>query len=757
MPTECADHGGSEPSTPISEAPFYVSPDAAATALNKRYEALVALRTRAVKGKGAWYWVHFEPLLIRNPETNSPKAVKLKCTLCDAAFSSSNPSRTATEHLKRGTCPNFRLIMTPISQLPPLASPSSSQPNHRKRSSQLAAAGTSLDVDPINTVYSSRVANEMSPLPAQSGQSQNLSPKPLVLSGGREDLKPLAQLEDSVKKLKTPKAFPAPILSKNQIDTAFDLLADWVYESFGSVTFSSLEHPKFKAFLNQVGVPEASKTNFSCTKLDSKFAEARRESEARIIDADFFQVACDGWKSNDFANGDKCLVKFFVNLPNGTRVFQRAVCVNSGVLPSQYAEEVIWETVQGICGNDLQRCVGIISGEYKSKALKDLQLQNNWMINLSCQLRGFFSLIKDFIRELPLFRALKENCLKIANLVNNQPQVRNCVRKLRLQGLEFAGFIRVIPSKCDILKNRNAFLAMLENILTCSRILHLVVFDDSYKAVCSENLAAREVADIVQDVGFWKDLEAAHSLVKLITVMCKEIEAEQPLVGQYLPLWDELRKKVKIWCTEHGLVNGPVGKIIEVRFEKNYHPSWPAAFILDPLNLVKDASGKYLPPFGFLTTKQENDVEELVIRLVPEEEARIALTELMKWRSEGLDPLYAQAVQVKQRDSLTGKLRIANPQSSRLVWETCLKEFKSLSKVAMRLLFLQSTSFGFKCDWGFTRSFGGSRVGLERAHKMFFVAAHAKLERRDFSSEEEKEILGIMCGDDDEMMNEACA
>ncbi|CAL1410113.1 unnamed protein product [Linum trigynum] len=63
------------------------------------------------------------------------------------------------------------------------------------------------------------------------------------------------QIEDNVKKLKSPKTSPGPALSKTQIDSAVEHLADWVYESCGIVSFSSLEHPKFRAFLNQVGLP----------------------------------------------------------------------------------------------------------------------------------------------------------------------------------------------------------------------------------------------------------------------------------------------------------------------------------------------------------------------------------------------------------------------------------------------------------------------------------------------------------------------
>ncbi|KAI7995924.1 hypothetical protein LOK49_LG11G02489 [Camellia lanceoleosa] len=88
-------------------------------------------------------------------------------------------------------------------------------------------------------------------------------------------------------------------------------------------------------------------------------------------------------------------------------------------------------------------------------------------------------------------------------------------------------------------------------------------------------------------------------------------------------------------------------------------------------------------------------------------------------------------------------MRIANPQSSRLVWETYLTQFKSLGKVAVRLIFLHATSCGFKFNWPFLRlvstSHGQSRLGVDRAQKLVFIAAHSKLERRGVSNDEEKD------------------
>ncbi|XP_050387844.1 uncharacterized protein LOC126804111 [Argentina anserina] len=758
---------------PSSDPPPLSPDEAAGRALTKRYEGLVTVRTKAIKGKGAWYWAHLEPVLVRNTNTNLPKAVKLKCLLCDAVFSASNPSRTASEHLKRGTCPNFTSVLRPnssasLSPQPISSLPSPSSHNHRKRMGTLLSP-----ISQVTQVHSlamigapgfcgelySHDPNPNNPDPVGLSHHQQQHQHHLVLSGGKDDLGALAMLENSVKKLKSPKPSSAGVsLTKEQVDSALELFSEWFYESCGSVSFSSLEHPKFKAFLGQVGLPAVLQRELSGSRLDVKYSVAKAECEARIRDAMFFQLASDGWESSSFCGGEESMVKFMVNLPNGSSLFQKVV-FTGGSVSSKYAEEVMWDAVSGVCGSGVQRCVGIVADKYKAKALRNLESQHHWMVNVSCQLQGFVSLIKDFSKEFKLFMVVSDNCLKVANFVNTTTEVRRIFQKYKMQVLGYAGLLSVSSSKCDNLKNYAAVYAMLEDVLTCSGILKMVVLDDCYKVAFAEDPIALEVAGMIQNEGFWNELIAVYELMKLIRVMTQEIEAERPLIGQCLPLWEDLRTKVKEWCAKFNIDERPVEQIVEKRFAKNYHPAWSAAFILDPQYLMRDTSGKYLPPFKCLTHEQEKDVDKLITRLVSREEAHVALMELMKWRTEGMDPLYAQAVQVKQQDPVTGKMKIANPQSSRLVWETCLSKLSILGKVAVRLIFLHATSFGLKCNWSFMKWIcvhRHSKLGLERAEKMIFIAAHAKLERRDLSNDEEREaeLFATASGDDD-MLNEA--
>ncbi|CAA0842285.1 Unknown protein [Striga hermonthica] len=812
--------GGS--GTAAAESSSVSSDELAAKAVHKRFEGLVMVRTKAVKGKGAWYWAHLEPTLVLNSDTGLPRAVKLRCSLCDAVFSASNPSRTASEHLKRGTCPNFAAVPQPISSVPSpsavslsaasnppqatsVSSPSSHQPpphNHRKRNSSGDRRGgggatpnsggspapfsphhavpppavvdpsrftVDLAYPPAVSVVNTGVAASASASPAAAGggtgpysQSQpHLHPhnQQLVLSGGKEDLGALAMLEDSVKRLKSPKASPGPTLSKDQIDSALDSLADWVFESCGSVSFSSLEHPKFKSFLNQVGLPTISRRELLGSRLDTKYEEAKAESEAKIRDAMFFQLAAD-WKpkDGDHTGEDNSLVHLAVNLPNGTNVFRKAV-FTSGYVPSKYAEDILWNTLTEICGNTLHQCVGIVSDKFKAKALRNLESQHHWMVNICCQLQGLTSLIKDFCKDLPLFKNVTENCFKVANFINNKSPIRHSFHKYQLQEYGHAGLLRIPLRGYEGKSDFRPIYSMVEDILSSARALQLVLLDEPYKMASMDEPAAREIEEMMRNPHFWNELEGVHSLVKLVKTMVQEIETEKPRVGQCLPLWEELRVKVKDWCCKFHISEAPVEKIIDQRFRKNYHPAWAAAFVLDPLYLIRDASGKYLPPFKCLTPEQEKDVDKLITRLVSREEAHIALMELMKWRTEGLDPVYAQAVQLKQRDPHTGKMKIVNPQSSRLVWETYLTEFKILGKVAVRLIFLRASSCGFKCGWSMMKwvsaAHSHSRVGMERAQKLIFVSAHSKVEKREYFRDEERdaELFGLENGEDD-VLNE---
>ncbi|KAJ7570520.1 hypothetical protein O6H91_01G124000 [Diphasiastrum complanatum] len=718
-----------------------------ASAVQKRYDGLITVRNKAIKGKGAWYWNHLEPILVQIADTGVAKAVKLRCGLCSATFSASNPSRTASEHLKRGTCPNFTAaINRPIPSTP---APNPSSNSARKRSALIMPA------------FPHPISRKSPATSLPRSQALRSAPNQLILSGGKEDFGALAVLEDNVKKLKNPGmkgVTVAPALSKSQSEAALNLLADWLYESTGTISFSSVEHPKFKAFLHQVGVPPVSSKDIAGARLDCKYEEVRQESEGKLRDAMFFQLASDGWKKKPLAAGE-LLVNMTVNLPNGNSLFDRVVSVNATTLSSDSIQETLEGTITSLCHICRERCVGIVADTDKcaAKALQDLEFRNHWMVNVSCQAQGFNSLLKDFNKHLSLFRSVTSECLKFGIFFRNKAPAIACLHQYQRQELGSVRLIRLPSDWQSVEPQFPQLMLTLEDVLQSARPLELTITDESFKLMYADDSEARELMEVVLDGRFWTNLEAVLSLVKIVREMVHNMEVERPLISQCLPLWDDLRARVKDWCLRWAVDGSLLEDVIQRRFNKNYHPAWSAAYILDPLYLLKDNSGRYLPPYKSLTEEQEKDVDRLITRLAVREEAHIALMELLKWRSDGLDPLYAQAVQVKDRDPITGRLKTVKPQTRRLVWETCLSEFKSLSKVAVRLLFLHATSYCIKRNWSIWRwAFRNenTKLALDKAEKLIYIASQAKLGQKEILNEGETSGEPFANGDEEGFVQE---
>ncbi|XP_051121620.1 uncharacterized protein LOC127245019 [Andrographis paniculata] len=512
-----------------------------------------------------------------------------------------------------------------------------------------------------------------------------------------------------------PQTIALPVLTGNQIAAAVDLLLDWFFESGGAVAFSSLENLKFKAILRHLGLPELSRHDIVTTRLESMYDRARTESEARINNAEFFQIASDCcWSNADDDDWNGYLVNFTINLPNGTRLFHRAMHCSGGALPEQYMEEVLRETVRRVSGDNLTRCVRIVADKRFATSLKSLEVENRWMVNVPCLLRGLSSLIKDLCQNLPLFVTVAEKCLKVANVINSRHEIRNYLEKAFV-----LRFIRVPSPKHDASKNSRHFFEMLEDILSCSQTLN---FDDSLKFV----------SDIIRDVAFWNNVEATHSLVNFILSTCEEVKMDRPMIGQCFPIWKALKDKLKELCSKHGIVEGPVDKIVEKRFRKCYHPVWSAAFVLDPF-LGERSRERELSPA----------VQSLDERAREQRRASRDPNAFGGRSSNGID----RTREVKLRDPMRGKMKVANLQSSRLVWSTCLKGFESLGKVAVWVLFLHAIcSCGIEWDSSFVRWFRG-RGNCPIAEKLVLVAAETKLGRREMVCSEER-------NDADEMFNE---
>ncbi|KAI3863471.1 hypothetical protein MKX03_005936 [Papaver bracteatum] len=651
--------------------------------LHKRYHGLVMIRTRAIRGKGAWYWSHLEPILFRNQDTGTAKSLKLKCSLCRGLFSASNPSRTASEHLKRGTCPEFQNGVTP---------------KFRKNNRLLPSVA-------------------MIPAPCSAV-------KPIILDPH----------------------ISRPQLTQTQIDTALDLLAEWFYMSCGYVSLSTLNHPKFQAFLHQVGLPQVNKDSILGRKLDYKYVEAKFEFEDKLHEALFFQMSTNGWKNEDprTCAQSEAFVNVTLNLPNKSSLFHKMLFLGTTSPPnSTDVKELLSSIINEVSNGDIFRCAGVVAdvGNVNNDALLELELQYHWMVNTKCQAKALQNLLNDFFKCLPICIQTASLCHKLVHIFNPQKKSSNNI-------------ICLNPQQTFTHDQTSAAISSIKNVarMSCNEAAFQVLPN---QAISIDPLD-EELHVAVRDPKFWRDLECVVCLIKLMRTLMEEIEEEKPCLGQCLPLWEELKSRIKIWCSSFSVEEKPVMELVNIQLSKNYHQAWAASYILDPLYLIEDNCGRYLPPFKYLNSEQEKDVVKIITRLTQnEEEKHIALMELMKWRTKGLDPVYAQAVQAKERDPVTGKMKVVNPCGSRLVWETHLTEFQVLKKVAVRLIFLQATTGSVKMNHTYFKLLcGNSKSGnaaVERAQKLMFVSSNGRLGKKELTYiEEEEKLLGCCSCESDQ-------
>ncbi|XP_057967870.1 uncharacterized protein LOC131157602 [Malania oleifera] len=664
--------------------------DLFSTNLQKRYNGLVMVRKKAVTGKGAWYWYHLEPILFQNEDTGAAKAIKLRCGLCSALFSASNPSRTATEHFRRGSCPNFHN---------PEAAHSNDMRYEPRPYDQLALPAPVAPLAMITAPHFSEPPNTNQPRRAQ--------------------------------------------LNQPQTETALNLLSEWFYESCGYISFSTLDHPKFKAFLNHLGIPNASRSDIFGAKLDAKYERVKFRSESKLQEAMFFQISTDGWRKEKHRSSSahlNALANITLNLPNGSSLFHKVLFLETSNPSSDYIRDILWSTIVEISGSNVFRCAGIVAdvGNVNSAVLRQLELQNHWMVNITCQFKAVHKLLQDFLSDLPLFGSTASICFKIAQ---------------KLKYHYFDGTSSSLSHQpYGSLDYSTAMILAVDNVAQ--------LFSQSghglKERVISLDPSDRELSDTIEDSKFCENLKSVASLINFIKTSLQEIKEDQPCLGQCLPLWKELKVRIVCWCSNFNIDEKPVMELVNRRFEKNYHEAWAASYVLDPLYLVEDNCGRYLPPFKFLTSEQEKDVVKIIKRLTQNEEAHIALMELMKWRTEGLDSAYAQAVQAKERDPITGKMRLVNPRGNRLIWETYLSEFRVLRQVAARLIFLRATTRKLNCNHLFlswVHSKNHSKETIERAQKVLFVSSHQRLEKEAFSDDEGKDAE-LFCSKDGKSCNQ---
>ena len=100
------------------------------------------------------------------------------------------------------------------------------------------------------------------------------------------------------------------------------------------------------------------------------------------------------------------------------------------------------------------------------------------------------------------------------------------------------------------------------------------------------------IHDLVTDMSFIADMEAALRLLQPILALLTSLEADSPLLSQCLPLWLSVFQHVKQWAADEHQQTPTLEAVLLKRFGKCYHQAMSAAFLCDAAFYTFDAESE---------------------------------------------------------------------------------------------------------------------------------------------------------------------
>lgn len=389
--------------------------------------------------------------------------------------------------------------------------------------------------------------------------------------------------------------------------------------------------------------------------------------------------------------------------------------------------------------------------------------QPTWLL-LGCQAHAFALLIKDLYGEKTTRCAWANKAYSMALMMSNT--IASCEKvhtALREQQVFKYGSVKQIRTNCP---TRFAILHFICcDLLKSEDAIRLMVASRDWAKVSEGSTHAREftgAATVVpgrgnrSDYYFFEEVAALVKLVQPVSDAIHQLESDQPLLSQMLPIWKQLLEHAKAFDEhEDNAKRAAVLPLFERRYEVHRDKTWPAAFALDPIHAIEQ-DGEWFMPLSKLSSIELQAAKACCIELGGVQNAQDIKTELFKLQLSPLPEHMTDALpMLTTRTTVTEgrrvKTKLADSTMRRGWWQTVGKEsYPHLSKVAVRLLSFHVTACASERNWslwGNVYPKCKSRLGLERGGKLVFIRGNDKtLEHKA----DEEVMLSLMEGEDTE-------
>lgn len=165
--------------------------------------------------------------------------------------------------------------------------------------------------------------------------------------------------------------------------------------------------------------------------------------------------------------------------------------------------------------------------------------------------------------------------------------------------------------------------------------------DDSWEVITAGATNADRFYQLAFGHGskkMWQRLELVVALLQPVVDSIHQVEADQPMLSQVVPIWRLLYRHFKAWhakLTDEQLKADNVPSVLLERKGKSVPAAAFAAYLLDPFNYIEEPDGdnsKWRAPFTLLTTSERGGVKELLKRMAGTANEQKIINELSAYK-----------------------------------------------------------------------------------------------------------------------------
>jgi hypothetical protein len=303
---------------------------------------------------------------------------------------------------------------------------------------------------------------------------------------------------------------------------------------------------------------------------------------------------------------------------------------------------------------------------------------------------------------------------------------------------------KAIPANCPTRFGVKVEIA--QAVLDSKDAIRAACFTDSF-AELREDCASAETFFCIA-VGphanrWWKRLAAVVELLQPVRDAIHQLEGDQAMMSQVLPVWRKLGKHFAAWHSKHqqdaGFKADQVVQVLQERKAKVLHDAALVSFAFDPFNFKRDSNddSKWLTPTSTFTMAEDKRAKTLMVRLLGgsklEGKEKQALSDAVasewsKFRNRALEGELASDLLYHIEKKLVGGKVVITPLVERVRWwDKGAEIYPKCAIVARMVLPRQVTTCAAERNWStwglvFTKL--RNRLALDRAGKLIFIAGN---------------------------------